>query len=147
LTLALLWIPWHGFIAQLPDDLCGNYHNDAIAFVHIDADLLRQGKNPYTEDGAFWVAAVRWPEAFATPLLGSPAFGSDPLAYPPPKAQGAELARELANPALRKQENFDPRTVHNYPGGIVWLALPFVWVGLPSVIWVNIIAWGALLAL
>jgi hypothetical protein len=147
LPLALLWIPLHGFLAQLPDDLHGHYHNDAIAFVHADADLWRQGHNPFTADAAFWDAARRWPLAYATPLLGGPAFGSDPLAYPNPRAQGAALHTALAQPRLRGAGNFDPRTIHNYPGGIIWLALPLIWMGLPSVVWLNFLALAALVAI
>jgi len=148
LTLALLWIPLHGFVAQLPGNLHGRYHNDAVAFVHADADLLRHGRNPFTADDAFWSAAVRWPDAYATPLLGSLAFGSDPLRYPSSAAQGAALHDALAHPALRNAGNFDPRTVHNYPAGIIWLALPLIWAGLPSITWLSfaaLIALGALL--
>lgn len=146
LTVYLLWVPWHGFFAQLPDLAQGRYHNDAIAYVHLDADLLRTGHNPYTTDDAFWQAAARWPATGATPLLGSPHFGNDPLHYPSTQAQEALLRDQLAYPAHRGGD-FDPRTVHNYPAGIIWLALPLVWLGLPSVIWLNFLALAAVLAL
>lgn len=144
--LSVLWLPWSNFLPQLGDAFAGRYHNDAIAYVHMDAELLRQGVNPYTSDGAFWVAAVRWPRASATPLLGGPLWGGDPRAYPTTPAQIQELLTEANDPAARGG-NFAPATVHNYPAGIVLLALPLIWAGLPSVTILNFLAVLAILAL
>ncbi len=144
-VLYLLWVPWHSFAIELRDAAIGHYHNDAIAYVHLDADLARQGINPYTDDGAFWLAALRWPLTGATPLLGGATFGSDPLAYPSTAAQSAALRADLAS--RQAHGAFDPQTAHNYPAGIIWLALPLVWAGLPSVIWLNLIALAGLAAL
>lgn len=134
LTLHVLWLPWGNFVPQLHDAFVGIYHNDAVAYIHVDADLLRQGQNPYTADKAFWVAAQRYPKGSATPLLGSQAWGNDPLAYPKTPTQIKVLLAEVASPAARGGHDFDPRTVHNYPAGVIWLVLPLIWAGLPSII-------------
>jgi hypothetical protein len=145
IVLSLLWMPIYGLTHEIGDAVRGQYHNDAIAYIHLDADLVRQGINPYTDDVAFWQAARRWPLTGATPLLGSVAFGSDPLHYPSTKEQEAVLAQDLTTEHANGA--FDPQTAHNYPAGIIWLALPFVWIGLPSVIWLNLLALAALAAL
>ena len=129
---------WHTFNAQFADALRGNYYSDAIAFVHEDADLLRAGRNPFTADDAFWIAVKRWPSSLATPLFGSKAFGSNPYTYPSGKVMTRVLQQEVAHPNERDSHNFDPATVHNYPAGIIWLALPLAWAGLPSIVWLNL---------
>ncbi len=146
LVLLLLWT-WNTLSKQIANGIQGVYGADAIAFVHEDADLLRQGRNPYTADGAFWAAEVRWPTSLATPLLGSQAFGDNPKAYPTPSHMSAVLAFEIAHPQARDAGNFDPQTVHNYPAGIIWLAIPYVWTGIPSVMWLNVTFFVLLLAL
>ncbi len=138
-TLHVLWLPWSNFTYQLPDALAGIYHNDAIAYIHVDADLVRQGINPYTDDGAFWVAASRYPLGSATPMLGGVTWGNDPLRYPTTPNQIAHLTQQVTDLATRATNDFDPRTIHNYPAGAFLLVLPLVWAGLPSVILLNFV--------
>jgi len=114
----------------------GRYPNDAIAYVHMDADLLIRGQNPYTADRAFWEAAARWPHALATPLLGSARFGSSIFRYPSGPHISTVLTYELQNISARGND-FDPSTIHNYPAGVILLAAPFAFLGLPSIIWLN----------
>ncbi|MBA3823665.1 MAG: DUF2029 domain-containing protein [Ktedonobacterales bacterium] len=136
LTIWLLLASWESFNAQWQDAARGHYPNDAIAYVHEDADLLIRGQNPYTADGAFWEAAARWPRSLATPLLGSENFGSNIHRYPSGRHIGTVLAYQLNNPAARGND-FDPATVHNYPAGVILLAAPFAFLGLRSIIWLN----------
>lgn|GEM_PF-1080559 len=146
LTIGILLIAYRSISGQIPDAIRGKYHNDAIAFIHLDADILLKGQNPYTDNNAFWSASFRWPQAFATPLFDSTAFGSDPLLYPSAKKLGRILHDQTVN-VTHRNNDFDPATVHNYPAGIIWLVLPFVWAGSHSVVWLNIILMIALIAL
>jgi hypothetical protein len=145
LLILFLWT-WNTLSKQIANGIHGIYGADAIAFVHVDADLLRQGRNPYTADDAFWAAEARWPTSLATPLLGSKAFGDNPRAYPTPSKMSAVLQFEIAHPQARDDHNFDPQTVHNYPAGIIWLAVPYIWAGVPSVMWLNVTFFVLLLA-
>jgi len=146
LLILLLWT-WFTLSKQIANGIHGVYGADAIAFVHVDADLLRQGHNPYTADDAFWAAEERWPTSLATPLLGSEAFGNNPRSYPTPSHMSAILTFEIAHPQARDAGNFDPQTVHNYPAGIIWLAAIYAWVGIPSMMWLNVTFFLLLLAI
>ena len=92
LTIWLLLVSWSSFNDQWYNAALGHYPNDAIAYVHEDADLLIRGQNPYTADAAFWEAAARWPRSLATPLLGSANFGSNIHRYPSGHHIGTVLA-------------------------------------------------------
>jgi hypothetical protein len=156
------WVRWRGWSmilvifliintqlelkAHYKDLLTGHYHTDAISFVHMDADLLLHGQNPYTIDSAYWQAIERWPTSLATPMLGGTHFGANPLNYPTKTNMASLLNYEALNP-LARSNDFDPATVHNYPAGIILLAAPFVWAGLSSVIWLNLIVLIAMIAL
>lgn len=149
--LFLLWLVFTAkniLDTQLSDGLHGVYRTDAIAFVHSDADQLRQGHNPYTVDNAFWLAVSRWPTALATPLAGGKTFGNDPRRYPSGPRIATALRYGLMHPQTRAAtHDFDPQTVHNYPAGIVWFALPLVWAGIPSLIWLNAIFFLLMIAI
>jgi hypothetical protein len=145
LTLGMLVCAIRAFMISTPQ-LPSNYRNDAIAFVHIDADVLLQGRNPYTADDAFWAAVRRWPLSYATPVFGSTNFGDDPIRYPTAEKLGFLLHQQAEHPESRTND-FDPRTVHNYPAGIILLAAPFIWAGIPSLIYVNILLFALLIAL
>ncbi len=136
ITIWLLIISWSSFNGQWRGAAMGHYPNDAIAYVHEDADLLIRGQNPYTADSAFWEAAARWPRSLATPLLGSERFGSNIHHYPSARHIAAVLTYELNNPSARGKD-FDPATIHNYPAGVILLATPFAFLGLRSIIWLN----------
>ncbi len=146
LTMILLINSYYTILGHISDLFTGNYHTDAISYIHEDADLLLQGRNPFTADDAFWTACLRWPNASATPLLGSKLFGNNPADYPSFKKTIAAQTAEALNPALRSN-NFDPGIVHNYPAGIIWLALPFIWAGLPSMIWLNLILFAVMVGI
>jgi hypothetical protein len=159
LPAALRWQGWRGIFIllmlalsirstswQIKDALQGFYHADAISFVHIDADLLLQGRNPYTADDAFWTAARRWPQANATPLYGGEAFGKNPFNYP--SAQWMEDVLQLqASFDFTRDHSYDIQTVHNYPAGVIWIALPFVWAGIPSLILLNLALFALMIAI
>jgi hypothetical protein len=140
----MLWLMWHSIYWQVPDVIQGVYRTDAIAFIHLDTDLILHGKNPYTDDAAFWQAVQRWPQAGATPLMGGKTFGNNPVNYPGYDAQEQALLNEYLHPALRNQGDFDPATAHNYPAGILWMELPMVWAGFPSLIPGNLLIYAIL---
>jgi hypothetical protein len=159
LPAALRWQGWRGIFIllmlalsirsiawQVDDALQGLYRADAISFVHIDADLVLQGRNPYTADDAFWTAARRWPHADATPLYGGEAFGKNPFNYP--SSQWMEDVLQLqATFSFTQDHSYDAQTVHNYPAGIIWMALPLVWAGVPSLIPFNLILFALMIAI
>ncbi len=146
LTLLLVCNAWIAMTWHISDLFDGNYHTDAIAYIHMDADLVLHGQNPFTADSAFWTAALRWPNATATPLLGSKTFGSNPRHYPYFNTMQDTQILEAMYPALRGND-YDTGIVHNYPAGIIWLALPFVWAGLPSILWLNIMMFAVMIGL
>lgn len=144
ILLVLMLNTWSVFTRHAGDLFQGNYHNDAIAYMHEDAQLVLQGINPYTDDQAFWDAAARWPNALATPLFLPNLFGDNPFKYPSAKKIDQILQYERLHPQARGTE-FDPITVHNYPAGVIWLMVPFVWAGLHSVVWVNLLMFVGML--
>jgi hypothetical protein len=140
ITAMLIWLAWSHTSPQLRPMLHGRYTNDAIAYVHADALLLLQHRNIYAANDAFWTSAARWPTALATPLLGGKTFGSDAITYPSWNEIYNILHYEVKTPQARAFGDFDPQTVHNYPAGIAWLAAPLIAAGVPSVIWLNLLA-------
>ncbi len=149
---ALLFVPMAFYMIlqifathQVIESLQGFYRIDAVAYAHIDVELVLHGKNPFTDDAAFWEAYRRWPQALSTPIMGG-AFGNNPLVYPHNWQIDNVLHLEAAHPGMRGS-GFDPATVHNYPAGILWLALPLVWAGLPSILWLSLLAWAGAIAL
>ena len=144
ITVLLIINSWLIFTYHVSDLVDGQYHTDALAFVHIDADLLLHGKNPYTSNDAFWIAELRWPESLATPMMNGPIFGSNPLKYPENSTMNNWLQYEAKNPQARTTD-LDPTTAHNYPAGILWLVLPLVWAGVPSILWVNFLFFAGML--
>lgn len=103
-------IIWRAMPQELPGAIGGNYSNDAIAFVHADAEALLHGHNPFTDNQAFWNAAKRWPNALATPILGSQDFGSNPFHYPSFTTMQRLLQNQYDNPALRNND-FNVQTI------------------------------------
>ncbi len=131
---------------QVADAVSGNYRVDAIAFIHMDIDLILHGVNPYTDNAAFWQALQRWPGETPTPVLGARAFGSNPLNYPSIAEREVVIHQILASNE-KTTTAFDPRTVHNYPAGILLLGAPFIWAGMPSLLWLNLLAFAILIFL
>ncbi len=131
---------------QITDAVTGNYRVDAIAFIHMDIDLILHGVNPYTDNAAFWQALQRWPGETPTPVLGAHAFGANPLNYPSIAAREVVI-HQVFSSGEKTTTAFDPRTVHNYPAGILLLGAPFIWAGMPSLLWLNLLAFAILIFL
>ncbi len=120
------------------------YDSDAAAFNQFNAELVLQGKNPYTADGLFWDAIHQFPTVGATPLrLGRYAQS----AWGPSLHQLVrDVKAELANPALRGPE-FPPASLHSYPSLAFLIYVPGLWLGLPTTLVTSMLfALGFLLA-
>jgi hypothetical protein len=114
------------------------YLNDALVYIHMDAELLLRGQNPYTSQNAIWEAALRWPTGGATPMMYG-YFGSCASCYPSDKKLEQRLQQEAQHPELRGPE-FNPATAHNYPAGSFLAILPVVWAGGAFILWPNYLA-------
>jgi len=119
------------------------YNSDAAAFNHYNADLVRNGVNPYTSDDRFWDAVARFPDAGATPLrLGR--YAGDRLG-PSLETVVRDVRAELANPALRGPE-YAAASLHSYPALAFLVYLPGDWAGLPTTFLTSLIFLIAFLA-
>ena len=114
------------------------YTADAIAYLHIDADAILHGKNPYTQQNSIWDAALRWPKESGTPMIRGKLAGCA-ICYPASAKLTTLMQDEAHNPAHRHGE-YDPATAHNYPAGSLWMVLPIVWAGGVSIVWLNYLA-------
>ncbi len=114
------------------------YPNDAVAYVHADAELALRGVNPYSDNETIWQSALRWNTRLGTPLMRG-RFGTCALCYPSLTLRSSVMRDEASNPAHRGPE-FDPNTAHNYPAGILWMVMPVIWAGAPYFIWMNFVA-------
>lgn len=119
------------------------YNSDAAAFNHYNADLVRNGVNPYTSDGHFWDAVARFPDAGATPLrLGR--YAGERLG-PSLETVVRDVRAEQAQPALRGPE-YAPASLHSYPALAFLVYLPGDWVGLPTTFLTSLFVLLAFLA-
>ena len=119
------------------------YNSDAAAFNHYNADLARNGVNPYTSDERFWDAVARFPDAGATPLrLGR--YAGERLG-PSLETVVRDVRAELANPALRGPQ-YAPASLHSYPALAFLVYLPGDWAGLPTTFLTSLIFLIAFLA-
>ena len=131
LALAL----WSGLqsvvvVTHLPRTLASpsHYGSDEMYYAHYNAWLLLHGQNPYVGDHL--AGALRYFGTEAVTPLRAGAY-RDPL-RPPTKAQSrAIVAAYLAAPHA-PHPNLDPATTHSYPALSFLIALPSVWLGLPT---------------
>jgi hypothetical protein len=120
------------------------YNSDAAAFNHYNADLVRNGVNPYTSDDRFWDAVARFPDAGATPLrLGR--YAGERLG-PSLDTVVRDTHAELANPALRGPE-YAPASLHSYPALAFLVYLPGDWASLPTTFLTSLFVLLAFLAI
>ncbi|HEU0026768.1 MAG TPA: hypothetical protein VFQ25_06590 [Ktedonobacterales bacterium] len=120
----------------------GAYLNDVISFNAANAHTLLAGHNPYTDDANFIPTLIAYPKAPPTPIQG-PIFGYG-FNYP---LQGHVFAidRAYIRDPVRYAAAFDPRTLHSYPALSFLIYVPLFLVGVQNVMWVNLIAYVALL--
>jgi hypothetical protein len=144
LTLGTLGILLLGTASVVAFDPPGRaYWTDTISFTHVDADLVVRGQNPYADDAGFVEALRRYPGALPTPLRHG-AFGTGDT-YPSDTRIAAVERAYLAD-AASADGSFDARTLHSYPALAFLLYVPFVWAGLPSILWLHLLVYVALFA-
>ena len=114
------------------------YFNGSLAYLHLGAEEILQGQNPFADSQLLWKASRRWPMLLPTPLLRG-RYANTPLRYPSPTELQTVMGLQAHNRLSRTGE-FDPATAHNYPAGGYWLAIPMVWAGGISLQWLNVLA-------
>ncbi|MGH2517475.1 MAG: hypothetical protein ACRDHP_17635, partial [Ktedonobacterales bacterium] len=119
-----------------------SYGSDDLYYNQFDAVLVLRGENPYT--GAWLRAASAYFDTLAYTPLRRGRF-SDPRHDPSQAQLDAVCAAYLANPHANPPE-VDPATTHSYPAGAFLVDVPFVWVGIPSAAFEQILLLLALLA-
>jgi uncharacterized membrane protein len=119
------------------------YLNDVISFSAANAHALLAGQNPYTNDANFIPTLVAYPQAPPTPLQGS-IFGYG-YNYPLlPHVYAIDQA--YIHDPMRYAAAFDPRTLHSYPALSFLIYVPLFLLGVQNIMWVNMLAYLALLA-
>ncbi|HLJ81188.1 MAG TPA: hypothetical protein VKT52_06880, partial [Ktedonobacterales bacterium] len=119
-----------------------SYGSDDLYYNQFNAVLVLRGENPYT--GPWLRAASAYFHTLAYTPLRLGRF-SDPRHYPTQAELDAVFAAYLANPHANPPE-VDPATTHSYPAGAFLVDVPFVWAGVPSVAFEQILLLLALLA-
>jgi len=131
-------------LAQRPAVLASpsNYGSDELYYAHYNAWLVLRGQNPYVGDRL--ADALHYFHATSvTPLRGGD-FG-DPL-HPPTKAQTTSIVqRYLADP-VAPHPNLEPATTHSYPALSFLIVVPSVWLGLPTLGYLQVLGLIALIA-
>ena len=117
------------------------YGSDDLYYNQFDAMLVLRGKNPYSGD---WLrAASAYFHTLAYTPLRRGRF-ADPRHYPTRAELDAVFTAYLANPHANPPE-VDPATTHSYPAGAFLVNVPFVWAGIPSLAFEQILLLLALL--
>lgn len=119
-----------------------SYGSDDLYYNQFDARLVLHGKNPYT--GEWLRAASAYFDTLAYTPLRRGHF-ADPRHYPSQLEMDAIFTAYLANPHANPPE-VDPATTHSYPAGAFLVDVPFVWAGVPSVAFEQILLLLALFA-
>jgi hypothetical protein len=118
------------------------YLNDVISFSAANAHAVLAGHNPYTDDANFIPTLIAYPKAPPTPIQG-PIFGSG-YDYPLQSHVFAIDQLYIQDPT-RYAAAFDPHTLHSYPALAFLIYIPLFLLGIQNVMWLNIIAYVALL--
>ncbi|HEX9038122.1 MAG TPA: glycosyltransferase 87 family protein [Ktedonobacterales bacterium] len=119
------------------------YFNDVISFSAANAHALLAGNNPYTDDANFIPTLITYPHAPPTPMQGAIfGYGYD---YPRQSYVYAIDTAYIRQPAAYAAA-FDPRTLHSYPALSFLVYVPLFAVGIQNVMWLNLVAYAALLA-
>lgn len=119
------------------------YGSDDLYYNHYNAVLVLRDENPYT--GLRLIDEVHYFHKLDYTPLARGRF-ANPHHYPSRAEMDAIIQEYLAHPQTPPVE-IDPRTTHSYPSGAFLLALPTVWLGIPSVAIAQIAAFLALVCL
>lgn len=131
-----------GLYGVTVDQPSGAYLNDVISFSAANAHALLAGRNPYTDDPNFIPTLIAYPHAPPTPIQG-PIFGYG-YTYPL-QTYVFKIDQAYLHDPGRYAEAFDPRTLHSYPALSFLIYVPLFLVGIQNVMWVNLLAYVALL--
>jgi hypothetical protein len=120
--------------------LSRSYWSDVISFSYVNAHLVMQGDNPYTNDAAFPGALAQFPNAIETPVRhGQFGNGYD---YPSLTQIEQVRAQYVTSPDNRHGE-FDPRTLHSYPALSFLIYVPLLRLGIDNILLLNLVVfWG-----
>lgn len=132
-------------IGSLQGSLTRSYIVDSVAYLHLAADDVIHGANPFTDNTLIYRAILRWPNSGGTPLQRGQ-FAKCDICYPTAATLKAVMYDQSINPAHRGPE-FDPRTGHNYPAGSFLILVPFVWAGFSNIMFINIAATLAIIGM
>jgi uncharacterized membrane protein len=102
---------------------------------HYDALLVLRGVNPYVGDHLVDAVNLFHTEGYTPIARGR---FSDVRHYPTDAAYDAPLAEYLAHPRQPPPE-VEPRTVHSYPAGAFLVDVPFLWAGLPTIAFPQVV--------
>jgi hypothetical protein len=105
------------------------YGSDAMYYNHYNALLVLRGDNPYVGDHL--ADAIHYFHVAAYTPIARGRF-SDLRRYPRGPAWSAPIDEYLFHPQQAPAE-VDPGTTHSYPAGAFLVDVPFVWAGLPSI--------------
>ncbi len=111
------------------------YTSDAMFYNHYDALLVLHDTNPYVGDHL--ADAVHAFDIKGYTPIARGRF-RDLRHYPTGPAYDAPLAEYRAHPQHVPPE-VDPRTVHSYPAGAFLVDVPFLWAGLPSIAFPQVV--------
>jgi hypothetical protein len=142
MALASFLLVIAGLYAVTIEQPSSAYLNDVISFNAANAHALLAGRNPYTDDANFIPTLLAYPHAPPTPIQG-PIFGygydypHQPYVFTIDQAYIHDPSRYVAA--------FDPRTLHSYPALSFLIYVPLFLVGIQNVMWVNMLAYVALL--
>ena len=114
------------------------YFNGSLGYLHIGAEDILHGQNPYDDQQLLWKASQRWPILLPTPMLIG-IYSDAPLRYPSPSELQMVMSMEV-NHVMSRNGEFDQATAHDYPAGAYWLVLPLVLAGGISIQWINLLA-------
>lgn len=117
------------------------YGSDDLFYNHYGALLVLQGQNPYS--GSRLRAEAAYFHSFAFTPIRRGRF-ADSRQYPTQAEMDAVFAAYLADPRSNPPE-IEPATLHSYPAGAFLVDVPFVWAGIPSVAFGQILLLLALL--
>ena len=130
-------------IAHMPHTLASphNYGSDEMYYAHYNAWLVLHGQNPYVGDHL--AGALHYFHVENVTLLRTAPY-ADPL-HPPTTAQtDALVAAYLAHPQAPHPQ-LEPATTHSYPALSFLIALPSVWMALPTLGYAQVVGLLALL--
>lgn len=117
------------------------YPTDAIAYTHVNAELVVEGEDPYTSANAFGRALRSFPSAPVTPVRRG--IWADTEDVPNGDAVLAVERLYLASPESLHGE-LDPAIAHSYPALSFLVYVPLIWAGVGNIVVLHLLVYAAL---